>query len=113
MHAIRSLMQLIARRATGVSANLRKFAAVGFGSAFCTPVVLKGAKIEFIPRGVTAVFRSPTLSADAATPATRSHISLTAAPKPIPISLLNARGATVGSRLVYITSPVLFKVLNP
>jgi hypothetical protein len=79
-------MQLIARRATGVSANLRRFAAVGLGSAFCTPVVLKGAKMEFIPSGVMAVFRSPTFSVDAATLATRSHICFTAVPKPIPLS---------------------------
>jgi hypothetical protein len=102
MQAILSLMQLIARLATGVSAKRRRLVALGLGSAFCTPVIRNGAKIELIPSGVTVVFRSPTSFPAAFTPATRSHILLTDAAKPIPTSSSNKKAQPFGHAYLHI-----------
>src|SRR5487761_104972 len=83
MLAILSFTTLIARRTTGVSANFRRLAGVGFGSALCPvrPAWLYGVKIE----GSIVVFRSPTAaSAAASTPASFSQTSFTIVRTPMP-----------------------------
>src|ERR1700733_1633203 len=64
MLAILFFTTLIARRTTGVSENLRRFAAVGLGNALCPgrPIRLYGLRIE----GSIAVFLSPIVASPAA-----------------------------------------------
>jgi hypothetical protein len=65
MHAIRSLIVLIAFRATGVSANFRKFAGVGFGiPSLRAPIVnTDGNAKVFLPSPcVPAALISPTVN---------------------------------------------------
>ncbi len=54
MLAMRSFTTLMARRATGVSANLRRFAGVGLGVRFGRPW-FSGLRID----GSIAVLRAP------------------------------------------------------
>jgi hypothetical protein len=82
MQAILSLMQLIALRATGVSANRRRLAAVGFGITCCTPP-RNGVKIELTPSGPAIVCRAPLSLAEASIFVACSQICFTTVANPI------------------------------
>src|ERR1035441_877404 len=88
MLAILSLTTLMARRATGVSANLRRFAGVGLGVAFWPARPgLYGLRME----GSIAVFLSPLVAspAVASIPTSLCHASVTLVRSPTLVLLSN------------------------
>src|SRR5438105_4868036 len=92
MQATLSLTTLMARRATGVSANLRRFAGVGFGVAFWPARLIPyGVRME----GSITVLRSPAVASPAfaatlSPPASFCHASVTFvfSPTSSPLSLV-------------------------